>query len=83
LNGRRIGTAVVWLIASVQKPARVPGNILWKKTTANHPRPSAVVVSQLASIDQSGLLQKIGAWSAPIVDQVIAGCPLVRYRKTS
>jgi len=81
LNRSKVNTTVVSLITSNQKLARVPGNVMLRKGTANLPKPSVVVVSQVAAIDKSRLLQKIGTLPGPLVDEIIAGCQMVLARE--
>lgn len=64
-----------------QKLAEVPGNVTITKGTANLPKASVVVVTQLATIDKSRLLGKIGTLPSPIVEAVSAGCQMVLARK--
>jgi mRNA interferase MazF len=49
LNRSNIQTTVVTLITSKTKLSEVPGNVLLKKGTANLPKTSVVVVSQIAT----------------------------------
>jgi len=64
---------VVALLTSNLKLARVPGNIRLKKGVANLPKPSLVIVSQIATVDKSRLLGKIGTLSKEKLAQVIDG----------
>ena len=74
LNSSNIQTTVVALLTSNLKLARVPGNVKLKKGTANLPKASVVVVSQMASVAKSRLLVKIGTLSREKLANVIAGC---------
>ena len=55
----------------------MPGNVPLAKNTANLPKPCVVVVSQIATVDKSRLLEKIGtlpqavARTAPALPQEI------------
>ena len=60
LNRSNINTTIVSLITSNLKLAGVPGNVLVKKGIANLPKSSVVVISQMATVDKSRLLDKIG-----------------------
>jgi mRNA interferase MazF len=60
LNMSNINTTVVSLITSNLKLAQVPGNVSLTKGTANLPKASVVVVSQIAPVDKHRLLKKIG-----------------------
>ena len=77
LNRSRINTTVVALITSNRKLAFVPGNVSLKKGTANLPKPSVVVVSQMATVDKSRLLDKIGMLPADAIQEIIANCQSV------
>ena len=74
LNKSNIQTTVVALITSNRKLAQVPGNILLKKGAANLPKTSVDVVSQMATIDKSRLLEKIGTLKCELQKEVIEGC---------
>jgi mRNA interferase MazF len=73
LNKSKIQTTVVALLTSNIKLARIPGNIRLKKGVANLPKPSVVVVSQIATVAKSRLLEKIGTLSKEKLAQVIDG----------
>lgn len=74
LNNSNIQTTVVALITSNRKLAQVPGNILLKKRSANLPKTSVVVVSQMATVDKRRLLEKIGTLTHELQKEVIEGC---------
>jgi mRNA interferase MazF len=74
LNRTNIRTTVVALLTSNLKLAAVPGNVRLKKRAANLPKSSVVVVSQLATVDKSRLLEKIGTLERVKVAEVINGC---------
>ena len=73
LNKSKIRTTVVALLTSKLKLARIPGNIRLNKGVANLPKPSVVVVSQIATVDKSRLLEKIGSLPKEKLAQVIDG----------
>ncbi|MCP4578066.1 MAG: type II toxin-antitoxin system PemK/MazF family toxin [Deltaproteobacteria bacterium] len=77
LNKSNIQTTVVALITSNRKLAQVPGNILLKKGSANLPKTSVVVVSQMATVDKGRLLEKIGTLTHELQKEVIEGCKWV------
>jgi mRNA interferase MazF len=77
LNRTDIRTTVVALLTSNLKLAVVPGNVRLKKGAANLPKSSVVVVSQLAIVDKSRLLQKIGTLERVKVVEIINGCQKV------
>ena len=77
LNRSNLNTTVVTLLTSNEKLARVPGNVLLKKGTANLPKTSVVVVSQLATVDKQRLLDKIGTLERESIEEIIKGCQMV------
>ena len=77
LNRSNIRTTVVALLTSNKKLSMIPGNVLLKKGTANLPKASVVVVSQLATVDKERLLEKIGTLDSIILEQVLSGCQAV------
>ena len=77
LNRSNIQTTVVSLLTSNLKLAQIPGNIRLNKGVANLSKPSVIVVSQVATVDKSRLLQKIGTLSREKIIQVIEGCQQV------
>jgi mRNA interferase MazF len=81
LNRSNIQTTVVSLLTSNIKLAQVPDNIRLNKGVANLSKPSVVVVSQVATVDKSRLLQKIGTLSREKIVQVIEGCQQVISQK--
>jgi mRNA interferase MazF len=81
LNKSKIQTTVVALLTSNLKLARIPDNIRLKKGTANLPKPSVVVVSQIATIGKSRLMEKIGTLSKEEHAQVIDGSRKVISQK--
>jgi mRNA interferase MazF len=77
LNRSNLNTTVVTLLTSNEKLAKVPGNVLLKKGTANLPRTSIVVVSQMATVDKQRLLDKIGTLERQFIEEIIRGCQMV------
>ncbi len=77
LNRSNIRTTVVTLITSNIKLAGVPGNVRLKKGTANLPKTSIVVTSQIATVDKNRLLEKTGTLSREKINEVIKGCQMV------
>jgi mRNA interferase MazF len=74
LNRSNIQTTVVTLLTSNLKLARIPGNVRLKKGTANLPKSSVVVVSQMATVDKARLLEKIGTLSQEKLSEIVDGC---------
>jgi mRNA interferase MazF len=74
LNRSKIQTTVVTLLTSNLKLARIPGNVRLKKGAANLPKASVVVASQLAAVDKTRLLEKIGTLDREKLTEVVDGC---------
>ena len=74
LNRSNIQTTVVILLTSNLKLARIPGNVRLKKGAANLPKASVVVVSQMATVDKTRILEKIGTLNQEILTEVVDGC---------
>ena len=77
LNRSNINTTIVCLLTSKQKLGQIPGNVGLTKGTANLPKKSVVVVSQLATVDKNRLLEKIGTLNKEKLEEVVAGCQMV------
>ena len=68
---------MVTLLTSNKKLSKVPGNVLLKKGTANLPKASVAVVSQMATVDKDRLLEKIGTLEKDFLDEILSGCQKV------
>ena len=77
LNRSNIRTTVVTLLTSNKKLSRVPGNILLKKGKANLTKTSVVVVSQIATVDKSRMLEKIGTLEKDEIEEILKNCQMV------
>ena len=77
LNISGINTTVVALLTSNLKLGQIPGNVLLPKGNANLPKASVVVVSQIATVDKSKLIEKIGTLSKEKLEDVINGCQMI------
>ena len=77
LNKSNIRTTVVSLLTSNKKLADIPGNVLLKKGMGNIPKESVVVVSQIATVDKTRLLEKIGTLGQTTTAQILEGCQMV------
>jgi mRNA interferase MazF len=77
LNRSNLNTTVVTLLTSNEKLAKVPGNVHLKKGTANLPKTSVAVVSQMATVDKRRLLDKIGTLDRNSIEEIIKGCQMV------
>lgn len=77
LNRSHINTTVVSLLTSNAKLAKVPGNVLLEKGTANLPKTSVAVVSQMATVDKGRLVEKIGTLNREKRQDILEGCRMV------
>ena len=77
LNRSNINTTIVSLITSNLKLAGLSGNVLLKKGIANLPKSSVVVVSQMATVDKSRLLEKMGMLPVKLIEEIVNGCRMV------
>ena len=68
---------MVALITSNMKLGEVPGNVRLRKGTANITKSSVVVVSQMATVDKTRLIEKIGTLEKEIVDEILKNCQMV------
>lgn len=72
-NRSRIGTVVMCALTSNLRRATEPGNVLLEAGEGGLEKQSVIVVSQLSSLQKSGLGARIGELSQERVDQVLAG----------
>jgi mRNA interferase MazF len=75
LNMSNIQTTVVCLITSNKKLGEIPGNL--RKGLGNIPKTSVVVVSQMATVDKTRLLEKIGTLDKETIEEIHGGCQMV------
>ncbi|MCX6567221.1 MAG: type II toxin-antitoxin system PemK/MazF family toxin [Candidatus Aminicenantes bacterium] len=76
-NASKIATVVVCLLTTNLDRARVLGNVLLKKSEANLPRASVLVVGQIKTLDHLQLGEKIGTLSNERVGQIVSGLKLL------
>jgi mRNA interferase MazF len=72
-NHSRITTVIVCALTTNLAKAKQPGNVLLDPGEGGLPKQSAVVVSQIASVDKARLGERIGALSEARVDEILAG----------
>lgn len=77
LNISNIQTTVVSLITSNKTLGKIPGNVRLKKGMGNIPKTSVVVVSQMATVDKTRLLEKIGTLDKEVMEAVLKGCRMM------
>jgi mRNA interferase MazF len=76
-NESPIRTVVVVALTSNLRLAEAPGNVRCPKGRTGLSRPSVVNVSQVATVDKSRLLERIGHLDARTLDRVEDGVRLV------
>ncbi len=76
LNASRIATVVVCAQTTNLRRASEPGNVRLEPGEGGLPRPSVVVVSQIASVPKTRLGARIGALDAARVEQILDGLGL-------
>ena len=76
-NASRINTVVVAAITSNLKLADAPGNVLITRKVSKLPADSVVNVSQLATVDKSSLINRVGTLPSDVLQQVSDGLRLV------
>jgi mRNA interferase MazF len=76
-NQSQLRTVVVCALTSNLGLANSPGNVLLAKGEANLPLRSVANVTQIAAIDRSKFLEKIGTLSKDRLEQVLAGLQLL------
>ena len=79
-NRSRIATTVVCLITSNLARAGAPGNIALRKGDGGLPKASVVNVSQIATVEKSDLVEKIGKLPAETIDMISRGLDLLLDR---
>jgi len=73
LNHSRFGTAVVCLLTSNLRQARMPGNVLLDAGEGGLPRRSVVLVAQIITVNKSQLTEKMGTLPIRRVNQILEG----------
>ncbi|MBE7551715.1 MAG: type II toxin-antitoxin system PemK/MazF family toxin [Anaerolineales bacterium] len=76
-NRSRINTVVVCALTSNLKRAAAPGNVLLDPGEANLPKQSAVVISQIFTVDKTQLGDYIGSLSGKRIRQILEGIRLL------
>jgi mRNA interferase MazF len=74
LNTSNINSTVVSLITSNLKLGDIPWNVGLKKGMGNIPKSSVVVVSQIATVDKTRLIERMGSLDNETVDKILDGC---------
>ena len=76
-NRSRLNTVVVCVLTSNLKRAEAPGNVLLEKGEANLPKQSVVNVTQIFTVYEADLVEKIGGLSRKRVKQIRDGILLL------
>ncbi len=77
LNESKINTILMAVITSTLKFGELPGNVVLKKGEANMPKRCVINVTQIKSVDKSGVKEKIGSLSKKRMNEVYEGLKLV------
>jgi mRNA interferase MazF len=78
LNHSRIQSVVVCALSTNLKRANLPGNVLLDPGEGGLPKQSIVLVSQVSTVNEADLGERIGALSQERVQQILAGMRLLQ-----
>lgn len=76
-NESKIASVVVCALTSNLKRVKAPGNVLVKKGEGNLTKDSVVNISQIATVDKTDLVEKIGSLSTLKIAVIIDGVKLL------
>jgi mRNA interferase MazF len=76
-NQSRIASVVVCALTSNLKRVKAPGNVLVKKGEGNLEKESVVNISQIATVEKTDLIEKIGSLSTLKIADIIEGVKLL------
>ena len=76
-NESMIASVVVCALTSNLKRVKAPGNVLVKKGEGNLTKDSVVNISQIATVDKTDLVEKIGSLSTLKIAAIIEGVKLL------
>ena len=79
-NASRIATVVVVPLTSNLRLAAAPGNVLLPAAVTSLPKDSVANVSQIVTIDQTLLAERVGRISPVLLERIMAGIDLVLGR---
>lgn len=77
LNDSKLNTVIVVAITSTSKFGDLPGNVLLRKGEANLPKRSVVNMTQIKTVDEASLTEKIGSLTKDRIAEVYKGMKLV------
>lgn len=74
----RMGTALCVAMTSQLKWSSVPGNVLIRARDSGLDRDSVANISQVANVNRSRLLERVGHLPAPLTEKILDGvCRLI------
>ncbi len=76
-NASRLNTVVLCVLTSNLARANAPGNVLLRKGEGNLPKDSVVNITQVVTVDESDLVEKIGSLSPKRITQIVEGVKLL------
>ncbi|MBA4390524.1 MAG: type II toxin-antitoxin system PemK/MazF family toxin [Syntrophus sp. (in: bacteria)] len=76
-NASRLNTVVLCALTSNIARAKAPGNVLLRKGEGNLPKDSVVDITQIVTVDESDLVEKIGSLSPKRITQIVEGVKLL------
>ena len=76
-NESRIASVVVCALTSNLKRVHAPGNVIIRKGEGNLTKDSVVNISQIATVDKTDLVEKIGSLSILKIADIIDGVKLL------
>ena len=76
-NESKITSVVVCALTSNLKRIKAPGNVLIRKGEGNLTKDSVVNISQIATVDKTDLVEKIGSLSKLKIADIIDGVKLL------
>lgn len=65
------------MLTSNLERAKAPGNVLLRKGEGNLPKDSVVNITQIVTVDESDLVEKIGSLSPKRITQIVEGVKLL------
>ena len=77
LNDSKISTVIMLAITSTLKFGELPGNVVLNKGEANQPRKCVVNVTQIKTVDNRRIKEKIGTLSKKRLQEIDNGLKLV------
>lgn len=77
-NRSRITTVVVVALTTNLAKANEPGNVLLEPGEGGLPKQSAVVVSQISSVEKAKLGERIGRLSGERVEEILTGLRFIQ-----